>query len=306
MTCNPDKPQLPPFLQLKATDCFVSPPAGFQPFEPPCVSDLEIDPSSIQTGGRAVVVVPYDEDVCSGSKGKFQVISGFGGQICDAIFLGNTVGRRETATSGLPNHRIGLFKDSEFTDDPDCLKRDPDVKGGPKGDRGLAVRDRGQWYVVRLGGEPSSSVNTAVAMGGNIPVPADQIPTETALAPNVVQAMVMTSEWDLVEVDIEELGKELLTEQPESGYYTDATTDPLTDFGLRPGLGVAWRYSMSLDTPEKELVYIINRVPGLAFMQGQPVFLVAEYQVPLLDENGDPKLDDDEQPMVALVYEAVG
>lgn len=311
-----DAPKLPPFIELHTTDCLPDPPEGFQPFEPDCIDDEDIDQTKIASGGRSMIVVPYDTDVCSGQRGKFQALSGYGGQICDAIYLGNTVGRRSDPSilEKLPDHQIGVCQDEEFTGEPDCLLKDPDVDGGPKGDKGLAVRDKGQWYVVRLGGEPEEAVNTAIVMGGNIPVPPDEIPVSVALTPNVCQAMPMNNEWDIADVDVEELGKELKKNDadpenpgsPQQGYYTDDTTDPLEDHGLRPGVGVAWRYDPSLSGSAKELVYIINRIPGLALMQGQPVFLISQYNVPLLEESGDPVLDDNDLPVTAVVYEAVG
>ena len=301
MSCNPTDPRSPPVVALQPTECFPDPPEGFQPFEVDCPDDLDLDPSRIKAGGKALVVVPYDQDVCSGDKGRFQVLSGFGGQICDALYLGNTVGRRSSprALSVLPEHKVGLFQDGEFTDDPDCLKRDPDVPGGPNGDRALALSDRGQWYVVRLGQADQGGAGSliGIVLGGNIPVPASEIPANNPLDPSVVHALPPTQAWDLQ--DVSGVAGELLTVEPQAGYFTDATVDPLAAHGLRPGVGVAYLYDLTLEQPEKQLVYIVNRVSGLAFMRGQPVFLIQRYNLVIgQDQEGN--------DLIARLYEAVG
>ena len=144
-------PRIKPHIQMKPVEgCLPEPPEGFQPFEPDCPTVPKFRVEKLVAGGRSVVVVPYDKDVCSGGRGTFQIISGMGGQICDAIYLGNTVGRRAT-TPGLPAHGVGLQADGDTPYDPDVIHRDPEVLGGPLGEKGVAVRDRGQWYVVKMG-----------------------------------------------------------------------------------------------------------------------------------------------------------
>ena len=144
-------PRIKPHIQMKPVEgCLPEPPEGFQPFEPDCPTVPKFRVEKLVAGGRSVVVVPYDKDVCSGGRGTFQIISGMGGQICDAIYLGNTVGRRAT-TPGLPAHGVGLQADGDTPYEPDVIHRDPDVPGGPLGEKGVAVRDRGQWYVVKMG-----------------------------------------------------------------------------------------------------------------------------------------------------------
>jgi hypothetical protein len=106
----------------------------------------------MKTGGRTAIVTPYSagKKVCSGQYAQFQMLDGLGGQIDKALYVGDSV---EKVSMGLPGVQISV----------DCT----DTIEQPE--KGLAIRERGRWYVVKLGqGSSSSSFILGSIVGGNV------------------------------------------------------------------------------------------------------------------------------------------
>ncbi len=111
-------------------------------FDVDCLQEADIAAENIQAGGRIVMVKPYHAGgfVYAGQYGTFQILSGAGGIIKHGLYLGkNAV----------------YNSDGEMVveiDQNDVMKGPPknNGDGGKGGDVGMAFRDRGRWYVVRM------------------------------------------------------------------------------------------------------------------------------------------------------------
>ena len=144
-------------------DCFENPPAGFTPFDVECIPIQDFNPGDIVPGGRTLLVTPYVKGIriCSGQYGQFQVLQGLGGQINRALYLGESVGR---VADSIYAHEVEVPVDCD-----DTMEGPTEEDGGNDGDRGLAIRDRGRWYVIKLaqGGGEFEGIRTFVeAWGG--------------------------------------------------------------------------------------------------------------------------------------------
>lgn len=126
----------------------------------------DIPTSLIKAGGRSVLVVPM-ADVCAGEREDFQIVSGMGGIIKDALYMGRITGKSDCSQTGEGAGQLGINMclPSGITRQTDCMKVDPDCAGGPNGDLGLAVRDLGQWYVTKISAEQNT--NRIRILGGN-------------------------------------------------------------------------------------------------------------------------------------------
>lgn len=138
-------------------------PTGFSSFTVPCISLEDLSPQDYLPGGRTAVVTVYKKGscVCSGQYGQFQVLNGLGGQIHRALYVGKSVAKID----GSDNPGVEITVDCT-----DRICADPDTNGGPNGDKGIAIRDRGRWYVVKLAqssGSGGVSLYFGIALGGN-------------------------------------------------------------------------------------------------------------------------------------------
>lgn len=124
-----------------------------------CLGVDDVSASEVKAGGRVVIVTPYDPDdegdtrkICSGQYGQWQVLTGLGGQIHRGLFVGETF-KKNNSTTWAP----GVVS---VVDTGDCCL---------PGERALAVRDRGRWYITKLGGGGASGPGniTALVIGGN-------------------------------------------------------------------------------------------------------------------------------------------
>lgn len=145
-----------------AAGCFEDVPEGFESFRIECIAEEELRAEDYRSGGRIVYVTPYRKgsQIYPGQYGQFQVLSGHGGQIHRALYLGCGVGRDDSSL--LPS-KINV---PERTD---CapLKGPTEVDGGSDGDRALAIRERGRWYVVQAGGGATTNEILVSIIGGN-------------------------------------------------------------------------------------------------------------------------------------------
>ena len=143
--------------------CFTA-PDGIEPFTIECLAVEDFRPTDIVSGGRTVIVRPYGdgqgggEGICSGQYGQFQVLNGMGGQIHRALYMGGSVDRQEDLDPNIVNctaTEIGVEIDCNDQIFPSDL--------------GIAIRDRGRWYVVKLGASSVQRLTTSLAtvVGGN-------------------------------------------------------------------------------------------------------------------------------------------
>lgn len=140
-----------PIIRLPAVGgCFEDPPEGFEPFDIECLDVDDISPRDIKPGGRSVIVTPHVGRVCTGCYGQFQILNGLGGQIHRAMYVGDTV---EFCDDGSPS---GICTECNESGS-DCIE---------PGERGIAVRDRGRWYVTKLG--DTTEVKIYMTRGGNL------------------------------------------------------------------------------------------------------------------------------------------
>lgn len=125
---------------------------GFDNFCVDCIPDADLAPGELKTGGRTVFVRPVNNRVCAGQFGTFQVINGLGGQIYKGYYLGNSHDYDQTADSA---HKIPIV-----SNDLDCME---------PSEVGIAIKDRGRWYVIKLAQSAISAANigNAVVVGGN-------------------------------------------------------------------------------------------------------------------------------------------
>lgn len=156
-------------ITFPVPSCFVPDPGleVLSPVKIECLDLEDLKPSDLKAGGRVAVVQVYPSTatVCSGQYGTFQVLNGLGGQIHRALFLGASA--TAFGTSGLVGAG-GPEVDLPAVDVPvDCSD---ELTGS---DKALAIRDRGRWYVVRLGAKlpeidiPETRVVTLSVVGGN-------------------------------------------------------------------------------------------------------------------------------------------
>jgi hypothetical protein len=148
--------------------CFTPDPA-LDPLDPVLIECLDLQdlrPSDLKAGGRVLIVQIYPKTAtcCSGQYGSFQVLNGLGGQIHRALYLGSSASA--FGTSGLASSG-GPEVDVPAVDVP--VNCDDKITGD---DRALAIRDRGRWYVTKLGagssgGGGGAAVAVGVVLGGN-------------------------------------------------------------------------------------------------------------------------------------------
>ena len=141
--------------------CYENPPPGFTPFNVECIPTQDLSPGDILPGGRTVLVTPYVKgiSVCSGQYAQFQVLNGLGGQIDRGLYLGSSVGR---VADSIKHHGIEVPVDCD-----DTMDGPTEINGGSDGDKGIAIRDRGRWYVVKLAQGGGTSVLQVEVYGGN-------------------------------------------------------------------------------------------------------------------------------------------
>jgi hypothetical protein len=150
-------------VSLQLPECW----KGAQPEEVdltvvPCLGVDEVSPTEVRAGSRTLIVTPYfpagstgSGKICSGQYGQWQVLTGLGGQIHRGLYVGDS------------------FKIEESTIDPPGISSEVDTNDCcSAGERCLAIRDRGRWYVTKMSGGSSSATATAVAvglvLGGNV------------------------------------------------------------------------------------------------------------------------------------------
>jgi hypothetical protein len=134
-----------------------------------CLGVDDLAASEIKPGGRTVLCTPYTNKICSGQYGQWQVLTGLGGQIHRGMFVGSSV--QKEASAAMPP---GI---SAEVDKGDCCE---------PGERCIAVRDRGRWYVTKLGGDGTATRGTGLAVGlilGGNALPSDPKETVTRVQP---------------------------------------------------------------------------------------------------------------------------
>lgn len=139
------------FLTLPECSSVASPPAIAIPAIS-CIPFDEIRSGEIKPGGRIVFVTPYGNQVCSGQYGQYQVLTGLGGQINRGLYVGSSFAKQDG------------FSNPGVASEVDCS----DVMS--PGDRGIAVRDRGRWYIHKVAGAAVSTDSVTLAgmiIGGN-------------------------------------------------------------------------------------------------------------------------------------------
>ena len=149
-------------ISLTLPDCWPLPHA-LVPRDIPKLSCLGVDDiaaNEVKPGGRVVMVTPYDPDnegdarkICSGQYGQWQVLTGLGGQIHRGLYVGKSF---QKSFQEIPANREvpGI---SSTVDPSDCCV---------PGDKCIAIRDRGRWYISKLGSSSASQQVIAI-IGGN-------------------------------------------------------------------------------------------------------------------------------------------
>lgn len=155
---------MPTTIALDLKGCGTNPTVITLP-ELQCLPVDELKANEIKVGGRVVLVTPYKAggQICSGQYGQWQVLTGLGGQINRGLYVGSSFSK----VSGIPNPGV-----TSTVDETDCCKADPDTDGGPNGDKALAIRERGRWYVVKLAqgsGVSGAPPPLCSVLGGNVP-----------------------------------------------------------------------------------------------------------------------------------------